>query len=422
MRLLIVVDKLLTGFDAPPATYLYIDKKMQDHGLFQAICRPNRLDGEDKPFGYIVDYKDLFKRVQGAMAVYTSELDESAGGSSPEVLLQDRLTRGRERLEEAREALALLCEPVAPPRGELEHIHYFCGNTEVPDDLAQHEPQRVALYRAVAALVRAYAGIGDKLPEAGYGAVEVRAVEQEVERAVALRETIRQASGETLDLKTYEADMRHLIDTYIKAGEARTISQFGDIGLLDLIVKTGIAAAITSLPRGLQGDRGAVAETIANNVRSRIIREHLHDPAFYDKMSVLLSEILADLRAQRIDYEEFLKRIAALAAQVQAGKADDTPEPLRASPGLRAIYNLLARDSRALPALGEEPASYRGVVADPVLETAQRIDATLRRSAPDGWRGILAKEQEVKRLVYEVVRDTAVVEKLFPVIKAQAEY
>lgn len=63
MQLLIVVDKLLTGFDAPPATYLYVDKNMQDHGLFQAICRVNRLDGEDKEYGYIVDYRDLFKNL-----------------------------------------------------------------------------------------------------------------------------------------------------------------------------------------------------------------------------------------------------------------------------------------------------------------------------------------------------------------------
>ena len=133
MKLLIVVDKLLTGFDAPPCTYLYIDKSMQDHGLFQAICRTNRLDGEDKDFGYIVDYKDLFKKVENAIAVYTSELDHSAGGADPEVLLQDRLKKGRERLDNALEALALLCEPVEPPKGELEHIHYFCGNTEIPD-------------------------------------------------------------------------------------------------------------------------------------------------------------------------------------------------------------------------------------------------------------------------------------------------
>ena len=64
MKLLIVVDKLLTGFDAPSATYLYIDKQMQDHGLFQAICRVNRLDGEDKEYGYIIDYKDLFRSLE----------------------------------------------------------------------------------------------------------------------------------------------------------------------------------------------------------------------------------------------------------------------------------------------------------------------------------------------------------------------
>ena len=132
MKLLVVVDKLLTGFDAPPCTYLYIDKSMQDHGLFQAICRTNRLDGEDKDFGYIVDYKDLFKKVENAIAVYTSELDHSAGGSEPEILLQDRLKKGKERLDNVLEALALLCEPVDPPKGELEHIHYFCGNTETP--------------------------------------------------------------------------------------------------------------------------------------------------------------------------------------------------------------------------------------------------------------------------------------------------
>ncbi len=72
MKLLIVVDKLLTGFDAPPATYLYIDKQMQDHGLFQAICRVNRLDGEDKEYGYVIDYKDLFQSLEKSIQDYTA--------------------------------------------------------------------------------------------------------------------------------------------------------------------------------------------------------------------------------------------------------------------------------------------------------------------------------------------------------------
>lgn len=78
--------------------------------------------------------------------MYTSELDQSAGGANPEVLLKDRLKQGRERLDVALEALASLCEPVEPPQGELEHIHYFCGNTEIPSDLKEREPRRAALY------------------------------------------------------------------------------------------------------------------------------------------------------------------------------------------------------------------------------------------------------------------------------------
>src|ERR1700736_4619819 len=106
-------------------------------------------------------------------AVYTSELDRSAGGADPEVLIQDRLTKGRERLDNAVEAIAMLCEPVDPPNGELEHIHYFCGNTEVAEDLKEREPRRVAFYKAAAALVRAFANLADELDRAGYSEPEI---------------------------------------------------------------------------------------------------------------------------------------------------------------------------------------------------------------------------------------------------------
>jgi len=400
MRLLIVVDKLLTGFDAPSCTYLYIDKSMQDHGLFQAICRTNRLDGDDKTFGYVVDYKDLFKKVQGAMAVYTSELDHSDGGPSPEILLQDRLKKGRERLDEALEGLAHLCEPVQPPKGELEHIHYFCGNTEVADDLKDSEPQRSALYKSTAGLVRAYANIADDLPHAGLSDAQVAAVKTDVTRYLKLREIIRQASGETIDLKAYEADMRHLIDTYIQAEAPRVISDFGEIGLLDLIVKSGIADAIKALPPGIKGNKDAVAETIANNVRSKIIKEHLNDPAFYDRMSALLKEILADLKAKRIDYEEFLKRIGDLAKQVQVGTAPDTPSALN-TPGKRALYNNLNKDEAL----------------------ALRIDDAVRRVRPNSFRGNQAKENVIKRALLPLLgNDRDEVERVFLIIKAQPEY
>jgi type I restriction enzyme R subunit len=399
MKLLVVVDKLLTGFDAPPCTYLHIDKSMQDHGLFQAICRVNRLDGDDKDFGYIVDYKDLFKKVENAIAVYTSELDRSAGGVDPEVLLQDRVKKGRERLDSALEALKLLCEPVKPPQGEYEYIRYFCGNTEIPTDLQEHEPQRSALYKATATLVRSYANIADELEPAGYTGDEIAHIKKQVQHYLDVREIVRKASGESLDLKPYEADMRHLIDTYIEADEPRKISPFDDMGLLDLIVKTGIANAIAQELGGLKGNKDAISETIENNVRSKIIKEHLTDPAYYEKMSALLDEIIAARKANAIQYEEYLKRVAELAKRVEAGQAEETPKTLN-TPGRRALYNNLNHDEGL----------------------ALKLDEAVRTARPDGWRGVQAREQVVKKALYDVLQDVSEVERIFLIIKAQREY
>jgi type I restriction enzyme R subunit len=423
MKLLVVVDKLLTGFDAPPCTYLYIDKSMQDHGLFQAICRTNRLDGEDKDFGYIVDYKNMFAKVENAIAVYTSELDHSAGGADPEVLMQDRLKKGKERLDEAIETLILLCAPVEPPGGELDRIHYFCGNTEVPTDLEGREPQRAALYKAVVALVRAYANIADELDKAGYGEAATERLKQQLKDFLNLREIIRKASGESLDVKAYEADMRHLIDTYIEADEPRKISPFDGMSLVELIVNTGIADAIASRLGDLTSNRNAIAETIENNVRSKIIKEHLSDPAFYDKISAQLQELIELRKAKAIEYEEYLKRIAELAKRVQAGHAEDIPEPLKKSAGLRAIYNNLKADPPA-DVVDTRTAEHNADSDsdDSRLALAQRIDEKVRLVRPDGWRGVQAREQVIKRALYAILNNIEEVERIFLIVKAQSEY
>ena len=423
MKLLVVVDKLLTGFDAPPCTYLYIDKSMQDHGLFQAICRVNRLDGEDKDFGYIVDYKDLFKKVENAIAVYSSELDHSAIGPAPEISLQDRLKKGKERLDNALETIALLCESVEPPKGELEYIHHFCGNTEIPVDLQEREPQRAALYKATVALVRAYANIADELEPAGYSSADISRIKQQLKHYLNAREVIRMASGESLDHKAYEADMRHLIDTYIEADEAKKISPFDNIGLLELIVKTGIADAIAARLGRLKADDKAIAETIENNVRRKILKEHLSDPAYFETMSALLDEIITARKAKAIEYEEYLKRIAELAQKVEAGYTEDTPEPLRNSRALRALYNNLG--DGGTPTRTDHTPEVSGGDAgtgDPVLDLALKLDRRVKQVRPDDWRGLQSREQVIKAALYEILQDKAEVERIFLIIKAQGEY
>ncbi|MBU4511138.1 HsdR family type I site-specific deoxyribonuclease [bacterium] len=401
MKLLIVVDKLLVGFDAPPCTYLYINKKMQDHGLFQAICRVNRLDTEDKDFGYIVDYKDLFTKLEGAYSVYASELDcpEDLDKKDIDILLKDRLAKGKERLDDDLEAIALVCEPVLPPKDNLAYIRYFCGNPEKKQDLKDSEMKRTALYKHAVRLIRSYANIADEMSEAGYSTDEIRVIKNKVDKYLKLREEIRMASGEKLDLKTYEADMQHLIDTYIQAEDSRRIDPFGDQSLLDIMIKSGIAEAINNLPEGIRSNKEAIAETIENNVRVKIIKDHLIDPAYFDEMSKLLSEIIRERKANAVSYEEYLKKIAELAKRVTNLTHDDLPSGIKTN-AQRALYNNLGKNE----------------------ELAVLVDAAVYGSRRADWRGNIPAENLIKQAIYKELKDEAEVERIFRIVEEQSEY
>lgn len=153
-KLVIVVSKLLTGFDAPSCTYIYLDNKMRDHTLFQAICRTNRLDGDDKEYGYIVDYKELFEQVQNSIAVYNSDdLDIEGDGEDDNITIRDCVEEGKDKLDTAREALSYLCEPVAQPKEIEQYLHYFCGNASDPTALTTTEQLRISFYQTVATFI-----------------------------------------------------------------------------------------------------------------------------------------------------------------------------------------------------------------------------------------------------------------------------
>ncbi len=399
MKLLIVVDKLLTGFDAPSATYLYIDKQMRDHGLFQAICRVNRLDGEDKEYGYIIDYKDLFKSLERSIHDYTSGALDGYDAADVAGLLGDRLRKGRERLDEAREAVKALCEPVAPPKDTAAHLHYFCAaDTTDNDALKANEPRRIALYKHTAALVRAYANLANELPEAGYSAREIAAIKAEVGHYENVRREVKIASGDYVDLKVHEPAMRHLIDAYIRAEDSQKISAFDDITLIQLLVERG-TGALAALPAGLAGDPGALAETIENNLRRLIIDEHPLNPKYYEKMSELLDGLINERRAQASDYADYLARMTDLARQVQRPNAATYPSSL---------------DTRAKQAL------YDNLGGDEQLALALHND--IEQTRKDGWRGNMIKEREVRYAIRRHVQDEARITEIFELVKSQGEY
>lgn len=396
MRLLIVVDKLLTGFDAPPCTYLYIDKHMENHGLFQAICRVNRLDGENKDFGYIVDYKQLFSDLESALKTYTAGAFEGYAQEDVEGLLKDRLDEAKKYLDETLEALDDICEGVNPPREEVDYIRYFCGESGI--DEGEDETfarSREQLYRLVNRLVRAFSDIKADMGAAGYSAVEQRDISARVEFYIRLKATIGQASGDEIDFKMFEPGMRHLIDTYIVASDAKPLGIVDDFTLLDFIMAQ--EDKLESEGRGKE----AAAEAIENNIRRKIVAKMPINPKYYARMSEILEQIILDRKNGVVAYKSLLELYAQLARNAYNPENNSHyPESIRGSGALRMFYDNCGEDE----------------------DLAIRLDQTVRKSKQDGFRTNPVKQNVIKRALYKILDDENEVERLFRLIMAQEDY
>lgn len=388
MQLLIVVDKLLTGFDAPAATYLYIDKSMRDHGLFQAICRVNRVNGKnkEKEYGYIIDYKDLFKNLSKSMQDYTSEAFDQYDADDVKGLLKDRYEEARARLDVALDMCESTIE-VVRKKDDDGYRTFFCGNTEKPHDLKAREPYRDALYKHVGKLVGAYANIANEMGRAGYSAKEAQRIKQRVNDFKKLRDYVGLCSGDFIDLKRAQADMRQLMDLYLDASASKTVSDFEDISLVELIVKLG-----ESLEEENKHLRGAqkkakqqeVAEVIENNIRKAIIEQEAQNPVYYAKMSDILLDLVAQRKDEAEAYAEHLAKMKALAEQVHnPSGAGGYPSGISGKKVLRALYEHLDKDETLVLAL----------------------DQAIMNSAQDDWQGHPIKRMQVRNAVLELVKD-----------------
>ncbi len=424
LKLLIVVSKLLTGFDAPSCSYIYLDNELHDHNLFQAICRTNRLDGDDKDYGHIVDFKKLFDDVQEAIAVYSSDeldIDQGNGGTN-NVELKDWLKEGKKQLDAAREALRYLCEPVPLPREMEQFLHYFCGDAANPLALTETEQLRITFYKSVATFVRAYADIAQNLSEAGYSDVDVITLQKEVDFYSEVRSAIKKHSGEELDIKPYEADMRRLLNTYVQADPAKDIGNLNSLSLTELIIETGIHDAIArKLNEKGKLSRNAIAEGIINNVRKTIIRDQLTDPRFYAEMSKLLDDLIKQSRADAAAYEAFLMKAEELVKRMaKKDTVAGVPTILHGNPEAIVIYNNLVDIlGNGIMMVREESPIDQVQRA----ELALTIDKTVREHAPAGFRGDETREKQVLNALFPIMsRDRTATLAIFEIIKNQPGY
>ncbi|AHN39725.1 HsdR family type I site-specific deoxyribonuclease [Helicobacter pylori] len=387
MKLLIVVDKLLTGFDAPSLTYLYIDKKMKDHGLFQAVCRVNRLDSEDKDFGCIIDYSDLFDSLQEAHSDYTNGAFENYEREDIQGLISDKAQKIKKKLEEARDQLRSLCESVKEPKDEMGYIAYFCGS-----DSEKNAQKRRLFYQLVGVFLRMFVEL-NHLEKPIYSKEEMQKIKQEAQFYRHLQKMIGLNSGDSVDLKSYSEDMRRILDAYIKATDSKTLIKIEDQGLCEVLAQMDINDFNKELSQVFKNE-SSMAESIANNTRKRIIEKEASDPKYYEKLSSLLNDLINQFREKKLTYLEYLQQIRNLAKQVIHKEDKNYPKKINTN-ALKTLYDNLDQNEAL----------------------ALEIDACIRDNKKDGWVGHNQKEKNLKIALRKIINDEGLLENTFNLAK-----
>lgn len=402
MKLLIVVDKLLTGFDAPPATYLYIDKSMRDHDLFQAICRVNRPDGDDKDYGYIVDYKDLFRNIESAVKDYTSGAFDLYDPKDVADFLKGRYDEAEASLRASLKGLEDLLSAVSEARKDSEYIEYFYGD--------EKELERGNLYKLTALAVRSFSNCSDKLEsDYGYTGAKVESLRSKINEYSRIKYLVMLSSGDYIDLRAYEADMRYILDTYIHADESKIISELSNMTLVELLVE-GKNLTPDEIWRELKCDDTSKQEVIENNIYYEIVQRMNTNETYYGELSEMLKALIKRRKSEALSYAEYLAEIVALAQKVLHPEDDIfLPDSIKGSAARRAIYDYLNRDEKL----------------------TLRIDKVIRDSTTQDFKENEQRSRQVCRSIRNVLikvegldRNSAVkkTNKIFEIVKLQPEY
>ncbi|MGI6222351.1 MAG: type I restriction endonuclease subunit R [Prevotella sp.] len=362
MKLLIVVDKLLTGFDAPSATYMYIDKEMRDHNLFQAICRVNRVNGAKKEYGYIIDYKDLFNEIESSIEDYTNGAFSGYDPKDVEGILGNHLQEAKKDLDDALDNLARLTEPVAQPKGMDEFYAYLvCSplmSAEQQCEETKHNQNlRDEFYFAVRTLAIRYLAISTRMKDAGYTEQEAADIYKKVKDYDEVSHAIMLRSGDIVDLKQYDATMRQLLDDYVEAKHSEVLAKLDDFSFLDLIDKHEDGGDLHTAETETGGE-GGMAETLTANVRRVIMRKRDSNPEEYDKFSARLNQILEEMREGTKEYKELMKEIIQLCKDMKGGH--QYPQDIN-TPCKKALYDNLDEEEDLVNSVymaAEENAEY----------------------------------------------------------------
>jgi type I restriction enzyme R subunit len=357
-EIIIVVDKLLTGFDEPKNTVLYLTRNLQGHKLLQAIARVNRIY-PDKEFGYIIDYYGVIENLDDALQLYSSFEDfddEDLAGTLTNI--SDEI----KKLPQKHADLWDIFKTVVNKR-----------DAEAYQQLLKDEAIRVLFYDKLAAFA-----ISLKLALSSiqfHNDVEEKTIHRykaDLTMFLKLRLAVIERYSDKIDYKQYEGQIQKLIDTHITTEKIETITE-----LVNIFDKDKFQQEVENTL-----GKAAKADKIASRTAKHITEKMDEDPAFYKKFSQMLRETIADYEAKRISEAHYLNRVQDIMNNVLAHTDNDIPETLRDRDVAKAFFGLTVE-------------ALSGKIQDSVIrkevstQTALQIDELIQQSVLDNGKPII---------------------------------
>ncbi len=361
--ILIVVDKLLTGFDAPRATVLYIDKPMKEHTLLQAIARVNRLH-EGKDFGLIVDYRGLIQELDAAMKTYSGAGLENFDGKDLEGALVDVISVVG-KLREAYSNLVSIFKGVKN-KADKEEYELILEDEDIRNDFYKQLSQFGRYLGIALESDHVYNAIGEK---------DINMYKKELEFYQELRASVKIRYSDTIDHKEYEAKMRNLMDTYIAAEEVIQITN-----PVDILNEEEFEDELMRL-----GSPRAKADAIRTRMAKRINQKWDENPAYYKKFSERIEEILNAYKNKRISEAEYLERMRKVMKDFRKGYSGvKYPEKIKKNVNAQAFYGVIKEvleqediyNPESSEVIKEESKiyNYENILADIAMEVDKIIE------------------------------------------------
>lgn len=375
-EIIIVVDKLLTGFDAPKNTVLYLTRKLDGHTLLQAIARVNRLyDGKD--FGYILDYRGVLENLDQALDVYATLADFDEEGLKD---LSETLRDVDAEITKLPQHYSDLWDIFKTIQNERDAEEY--------ERLLGDEPLRAKFYERLSAYSRtlAIALSSVKFLENTANS-KIEKYKSDLKFFMNLRAAVGKRYAEVVDFKEYEAKVQKLIDTHVGTGEVERVT-----GLVNIFDKEAFAQEVEKL-----GGSASKADTIAYRTHKTIHEKMDEDPAFYKRFSELLEDAIRAFREKRISDNEYLNRVKDINEKVRTRTGDEVPTTIQNNDNAKAFYGVMREALAKYPAenrlngaeaSAEPGGKYAAVESGPKeisAKAAMVIDEIIRANRIVNW-------------------------------------